>query len=337
MLNTLAMSGVLPGSVRTSLLVLVRWQGDIISSHTVEQGRSLQSFSFLEGYAGDPDVRVEVYDVSPERAALGKRLSPTIDLRAAYALMVSGTLHLGLAAVALVTLLVRPAQAIEVDDPNRQSGLTEDPIAHVATAEGADAGVVDPAQQEPRPTSEAEPTPPELGVTAAKLADEAPLDPFGQPVEDGSSTPGSGGTDAITASSATCLKSPVPKNTGKVCHRSVVVTSLEVPPGCFVDTVPKLGQKGTLTYPCEGDGEARLTFGTKAFAGASLGGKLEMCTGTEYPFSDGCRWTSAQRIRGRLGMGSLAFEYGEAPKVGQANPHRSCARACSASGSVRVE
>jgi hypothetical protein len=59
-----------------------------------------------------------------------------------------------------------------------------------------------------------------------------------------------------------------------------------------------------------------------------------MCAGTEYPFSDGCRWTSAQRVRGRLGMGDLAFEYGEAPKAGT---HKSCARACSASGRVHVK
>ena len=112
------------------------------------------------------------------------------------------------------------------------------------------------------------------------------------------------------------------------------VTSLEVPSSCFVDTVMKIGQTGTLTFPCEGDGEARLAFGTKSFAGASIGGRFDMCTGTEYPFVDGCRWTSAQRVTGRLGAQDLAFKYGEAPKVGT---QKQCAAACSASGTVHVK
>ena len=137
----------------------------------------------------------------------------------------------------------------------------------------------------------------------------------------------------MTASPATCAHLTVPKTKGKLCKRTVTVTSMDAPASCFVDTVMKMGQTGTLSFPCEGDGEARLTFGKKSFAGASIGGRLEMCAGTEYPFSDGCRWTSAQRVTGRVAMQSLSFSYGEAPKAGQ---HKSCASACSATGTVRV-
>lgn len=326
--------------MRTSLLVLVRWRGDVIATHNVEQGRSVQSLDFLEGFASTPDVRVEMYDVTAERAALGRRFAPKLDLRAAYAFLVSGMLHAEVAAIVLLTLFLRQEGVqIEADDANRKAATVQADM-QVAADEGADAGAIDPpknqeATADPKPEDVApaeddRPAPPEMADESAST------EPQGAPAqEEGSEAPGSGGTDSLTASPATCVKVHVPKAQGKMCTRTVVVSRIEVSAGCFVDTIMHSGQTGTLTFPCEGDGEARLTFGKKSFAGASLGGKLDMCAGTEYPFSDGCRWTSAQRVTGRLATRSLSFNYGEAPKVGQSA--RSCASACSATATVSLK
>ena len=324
--------------MRTSLLVLVRWRGDVIATHNVEQGRSVQSFGFLDGFASTPDVSVEMFDVTAERVSLGRRFAPKLDLRAAYAFLVSGMLHAELAAIVLLTFFLRQpsGEQLEADDANRKAATVQAEM-QVAADEGADAGAVDPPknqeataeqpQEDLAPSEDEKPAPPDV-------ADEqASTEPQGAPAQvEGSEAPGSGGTDSLTASPATCVKVHVPKAQGKMCTRTVAVSRIEVSAGCFVDTIMHSGQTGTLTFPCEGDGEARLTFGKKSFAGASLGGKLDMCAGTEYPFSDGCRWTSAQRVTGRLATRSLSFNYGEAPKIGQ--NVRSCASACSATATV---
>jgi hypothetical protein len=77
-----------------------------------------------------------------------------------------------------------------------------------------------------------------------------------------------------------------------------------------------------------------LSFGGKTFTGASTSGVVDACTGTQFPWNDGCDWTSAQRVTGSLASGTLRFTYGEAPKPGQ---NKSCAPSCTATGSVRVD
>lgn len=327
--------------MRTTLLVLVRWQGDIVATHTVEQGKKVQSFEFLDGFASG-DVRAEVYDVTPERALLG-RLKPKLDMRAVYGLMVSGGLHAAVAVVALLTLLIQPEGKLEADDANRRAATVQDALLRISANEGANAGAVEPPKEEKKPAAEPEPEPltvdesPTDDPNAPAEATEAtaPVEPVGvETPDEGSETPGTKGNDLVTASPSTCAASHPPKNTGKICRRTVVVTALDVPPSCFTDTVMQLGQTGTLSYPCEGDGEAKLTFGKRGFTGASIGGKLDLCAGTEYPFSDGCRWQSAQRVSGNVATMALHFNYGEAPKPGQ-NKH--CAAACSATGIVSVK
>jgi hypothetical protein len=343
--------------LRTSLLVLVRWHGDIVAAHTVEQGRKVESFHFLEGFQA-ADVGVEVYDVTPEREAL-TRLRPKRDLRAAYGFVASTALHLGLGlGMALMLLLTRSGEGrLEAPDANRRAAIVEADATQVAANEGADAGAIEPPKNQNLPPEPPQPDPIPLAVAVPPIEDAigddtpVPIEkphaassasssraPVGDPTpvapESGSESPGSGGLDETTSAPATCVHGKVPKNAGPICTRTVVVTSLDVPPGCFTDTVMQLGQTGTLSFPCDGDGPAKLAFGGKSFSGATMGGKLDMCAGTEYPFSDGCRWTSAQRVTGRVAAQSLSFSYGEAPKAGQ---FKQCARACSASGTVRVK
>ena len=115
-----------------------------------------------------------------------------------------------------------------------------------------------------------------------------------------------------------------------MCSRSVLVTSLtRSSPSCFTDNVVAAGQKGTLTFPCEGDGPAVLQVGSSSFEGVESDGHVDVCTGTRFPWADGCTWTSAQRVSGDVKTGEFVFTYGEAPMAG-----RSCAPACSATGTV---
>jgi hypothetical protein len=119
-----------------------------------------------------------------------------------------------------------------------------------------------------------------------------------------------------------------------MCSETVRVTSLtRSSPSCFTDNVVNVGQVGTLSFPCAGDGEATLRFGALAFEGAEIDGRASVCTGTQFPWSDGCTWTSAQRVSGDVRSGALRFDYGEAPKAGE----RGCMSACSATGTLAVD
>jgi hypothetical protein len=104
-------------------------------------------------------------------------------------------------------------------------------------------------------------------------------------------------------------------------------------PVCYVDTIAKSGDPGTLTYPCSGDGAARIEFSGGTLEGEVKGGILSTCTGTEFPWSDGCDWTSAQHASGPVPKGPFRFDYAEAPKPGQSG----CTWSCSATGTIVVE
>ncbi len=144
---------------------------------------------------------------------------------------------------------------------------------------------------------------------------------------------GSAGADTISTSPSICAPPDGVVGRGPKCQRSVVISAISKRASCFVDTVAQAGENGTLTYPCNGDGEATLTFAKRSFAGSTIGGRLNVCTGTEYPWSDGCTWTSAQKVTGSIASGTLNFTYGEAPRPGQ----ESCATACDATATVRIE
>jgi hypothetical protein len=169
------------------------------------------------------------------------------------------------------------------------------------------------------------PSPPRLPVRAASP---------GSTSTETSEAQGSGGTSDVSTSRAVCA-APKSNVTGAaMCKRSVVVASLTRESGCFVDTVFEQGQRGTLTFACDGEGPATVVFGGHSFTGVVHEGGLDACTGTEYPWQDGCRWTSAQHLSGSVSSGTLAFTYGEAPKAG---PHPQCLPACWANGTLTVE
>lgn len=146
-----------------------------------------------------------------------------------------------------------------------------------------------------------------------------------------------GSTDAGTSPDAgpptSCLNLPGPDG-GTRCFARVRLASL-VPssPTCFVDVRVMVEETGVLEWECASSiGAAVVTFGAARFTGQVRGDLVDTCFGSEFDYSDGCRWTSAQAIRGARASGRLTLTYGEAPLPGQ----QGCLSACSATGTVEL-
>jgi hypothetical protein len=100
---------------------------------------------------------------------------------------------------------------------------------------------------------------------------------------------------------------------------------------CFVDVVVMEGDTAALTYDCTPSGNARVIANGKTFIGTYDGKTLDVCTGTTFPWNDGCQWESAQHFRGDPNSGFLTFTYSEMPYQGTA-----CQPPCQASAVVKV-
>lgn len=126
---------------------------------------------------------------------------------------------------------------------------------------------------------------------------------------------------------AVCMPPDAAVTPGRMCQRRLRVRSLSLSSAnCWVDAAVSAGAFGTLVWACDG-GPASLAFERTTFRGvAQADGALELCTGTTFHWSDGCDWTSAQFIVGRVSDSTLSFTYAEAPAPGQ----RGCASPCTA-------
>jgi hypothetical protein len=118
------------------------------------------------------------------------------------------------------------------------------------------------------------------------------------------------------------------------CNLSIKVGPIKKNVTCFVDTVVHEGDIGVLELPCGGDPStfALAHFPTGDFAGGFQGNIVDVCTGTTFPWSDGCTWASAQRINGDISTGKLTFTYAEQPIVGHP-----CEPSCPASADVTIQ
>lgn len=117
-----------------------------------------------------------------------------------------------------------------------------------------------------------------------------------------------------------------------ICELTLIaIEVVKSSPECFIDEVVS-SLTGHLVFPC-GGGAATVTFGDRVFEGSVVGGILDVCTGTEFPWDDGCQWQSAQRITGQLEDGIVDFTYAEQPKAGQSG----CVPRCSAKGTLAVQ
>jgi len=120
----------------------------------------------------------------------------------------------------------------------------------------------------------------------------------------------------------------------KICTDDVHVGFIDVSMStCFVDLVIQFGQDGFVNFACDGQSQwANAKFPDGGFVGTIEGSTVDLCTGTVFPWSDGCTWASAQRITGDLDSGTLQFTYEETPIEG--GP---CETPCSAQGTILVE
>jgi hypothetical protein len=132
------------------------------------------------------------------------------------------------------------------------------------------------------------------------------------------------------AASATAPAGAPATSAGAQCRLSLSVGPVQVRPGCTIDQRVG-GRTAELVYPCDG-GAARVTFGDTTFVGHVANGEVDVSTETTFPFSDGCRWRTKQRIAGALGGGPLQYTYEERPDPGQSG----CAAGCDATAIVQA-
>ncbi|MFO0672603.1 MAG: hypothetical protein U0235_23820 [Polyangiaceae bacterium] len=324
------------------------------------------------GAAGEDGVQYEVFDVAPEpalrrglrpdlRATLGLMASVSAHIAVGMAIITAAWLTADSAsaddaAETRASMLRNATLKVAAGDEGEKAKEQSKEEAAAAEQAARDKAEREKGRHSAEPWVPDEPILPEVargpqepppaqtkkeaenaleeGTTVAQppKAENAPRSPTARPQAPTLPGPRTDGRDAVTASAATCTHVAVPAAHGAMCTKTVVVDSFAKRPGCFVDTVFTDGQRGKLTMPCDGDGPATLSFGAKSFSGAVIGGKVDVCTGTEYPFADGCTWLSAQRVSGSVASGSFKFAYGEAPRAGQ----HDCASACTATAMVRV-
>lgn len=102
-------------------------------------------------------------------------------------------------------------------------------------------------------------------------------------------------------------------------------------PTCFVDVRVRVGEEGAVDWDCgETTGRASITFPNARFTGVVTERNVDVCSGTEFDWTDGCHWSSAQTIRGSLSDQRLRLTYAEAPLAMQLG----CVVPCSASGTL---
>jgi hypothetical protein len=111
---------------------------------------------------------------------------------------------------------------------------------------------------------------------------------------------------------------------------SIAITNFSSNGACYYDTSLKTGAVGTLVYVCTG-GAATLTIGPEVFTGTydPKGGTVSLQEQRNFPYSDGCTWTSVQTIDGDLTTGT--FHYGYAEHVASGS---GCASPCVASAQL---
>lgn len=130
-----------------------------------------------------------------------------------------------------------------------------------------------------------------------------------------------------------CVADAGPPSTS-ACHATLHVMAIQKSmPSCFVDVVAMEGDTASLDYDCMPSGNARVVVNGKTFVGTydEKTKTLDVCTGTTFPWSDGCQWRSAQHFRGDPKSGFLTFTYSEMPYQGMG-----CQPPCQAFAQVKI-
>lgn len=258
-------------------------------------------------------MTLETVDVSSSRVSF----RGPVDLRPAWLVLGSVVFHAGIA-VLLLTAPRKSPREMESDQLDVLRSYTarlavsdhQTPDVHIEKT----ASVTPPQRTDSHPVASA--TAPAHVTPPARVAKR--------------------GDGSLASAPSVCAPPVAHASAGPMCTRAVVVRSLTLSlPSCYTDLRVAVGDRGTLTYPCSGDGASKLSFDRGTFEGAAIGGKVTVCTGTEYevPSVDSCTWSTAQQVTGTIASGTLHFTYGEAPK----EPPSMCAGACTSAGSIEVE
>ena len=300
--------------MRPSRLVLVRWQGDVIATQTLGKGQAPDVSALPPDAPETGAFSLEVIDVASARVSFRGPFA----WRPLLVALGSAALHAAAAALLVASWRRTPQSDIDRD---RLAAL-HSYSAKLAVSDAAPTPEVHVAA----PTESAAASVPQTAPTAVPTSAPAPLVSRARAMKNGDST--------APSAPAVCTPPHASASSGPTCSRAVIVSSItRSSPGCFTDDAISVGEVGTLSYPCSGDGPAKVTFGAASFEGADEGGKLTACTGTQFDWSDGCTWTSAQTVTGSIASGALRFTYGEAPKTRAST----CASACTAAGSLRID
>jgi len=349
--------------MRRPRLVLLKWGDDVIAAHTV-RGDEPPPEAFVSE-TDQNDVTLEVQEVDIDRRDL--KLGRKVEAVAVFGLVTSLAFHVTFGGILLVAAVLTGGMSAQEDPTaSRLREMTmrleaqEGDTQQQKEEKTSDKTVEEQAKMEGFTPEEPEPTDIPLPPAASSPTDTnpsdsdrasqsaqkpevaekgAPTDKKGKdesPLSVEGADEGEEGSDSVEASTAICAKQTIPRSTAPRCTKTVLATTLSVRPGCYVDTIMKPNDKGTLTYPCEGDGPATLTFNGRSFTGSAIGGKLDVCADTKYEFPpyDNCTWLSAQRVTGAIESGTFRFAYGEAPKRAKG---QFCASACNASGVIRID
>lgn len=308
---------VRPTTVRPSRLLIIRWCGDVIGTQTLGKGQAPD----VSGLPADAPVTLETVDLPQPVSFRGP-----VNLRPALLVLGSIMFHAGVAIVLLTASRKSPreTESEQLDvlrSYTARLAVSEHQTPEMHVEESA-ASVTQPQKTDSEPVVSA--TTPAHVTPPTSVARRAP------------SSSASRGDGLLSSAPSVCAPPVAHASTGPMCTRTVVVRSLTLSsPTCYTDLRVAVGDRGTLTYPCSGDGASKLSFDRGTFEGADIGGKVTVCTGTQYevPMVDHCTWSTAQQVTGSIANGTLRFTYGEAPK----EPPSMCASACTSTGSIDVE
>lgn len=107
----------------------------------------------------------------------------------------------------------------------------------------------------------------------------------------------------VAASPRAQIRSTGEPTPAERCSLTLTVGELQKSsPGCFLDA-KVINVRGTLDYPCRGNGPAAADFGDDHYDGRLDDGRLALVRTTELDWEDGCRWGTRAALEGALAQG----------------------------------
>lgn len=130
-----------------------------------------------------------------------------------------------------------------------------------------------------------------------------------------------------------CGANPGPMTSTRCAQRVLLTRLTRTTPTCVVDVRISVGEEGTLTWDCgsPAGGAAEVRFARATFRGRVTAGALEVCTASQFDWTDRCVWISEQFIEGPVQRGPLQLSYAEAPLDGAG-----CQVPCQATGTFEI-